>query len=67
LKQALVAEGLMAQKTVGKFVAQRRIFKGGRGSQNFAWVHAIKADILGENRPKADELAEGKATARMSQ
>jgi putative DNA primase/helicase len=54
LKQALVAEGLMAQKTVGKFVVQRRIFKGGKGSQNFAWVHAIKADILGENRPKAD-------------
>jgi putative DNA primase/helicase len=53
LKQALVAEGLMAQKTVGKFVVQRGIFKGGKGSQNFAWVHAIKADILGENRPKA--------------
>ena len=48
LKRALVAEGLMAQKTVGKFVVQRRLFKGGKGNQNFAWVHAIKGDILAE-------------------
>lgn len=53
LKHALVTEGLMAQKTLGKFVVQRRIFKGGKGSQNFAWVHALKAHILGEKRPKA--------------
>ena len=54
LKQALVTEGLMAQKTVGKFVVQVRIFRGGKGNRNYAWMHAIKADILGEKRPKAD-------------
>jgi putative DNA primase/helicase len=51
LKQALVAEGLMAQKTVGKFVVQVRIFRGGKGNQNYAWMYAIKAEILDGSRP----------------
>jgi len=58
LKQALVTEGLMAQKTVGKFVVQRRIYKGGKRNQNYAWVHAIKADILdgpGQDRSRHDQ------------
>jgi putative DNA primase/helicase len=54
LKQALVTEGLMAQKTLGKFVVQRRVFKGGKGSQNCAWVYAIKAEILAEQAAKGD-------------
>ena len=47
LKQELAEKGLMEKnKRQGKFVVQRRIFKGGKGGQNHAWVHAIKADIL---------------------
>jgi putative DNA primase/helicase len=44
LKHTLVNEGLMdhAKK---KFVVQRKIFVGGKGNKNYAWVHAIKADI----------------------
>ena len=52
LKQALVAEGLLIQKTIGKFVIQVRIFRGGKGNQNYAWVHAIKETFLLNKRPK---------------
>jgi hypothetical protein len=45
LKQVLASEGLLDHKKK-KFLVQRRIFRGGKGNQNFAWVHAIKADIL---------------------
>ena len=45
LKQTLVTEGLLAQKTKGKFVVQRKIFSGGKRNENYAWVHAFKADI----------------------
>jgi hypothetical protein len=54
LKQQLVTEGLLAQGKGGRFVVQRRVFKGGKGNQNSAWVHAVKRDILDERRPKAD-------------
>jgi hypothetical protein len=54
LKQGLVTEGLLAQKTIGKFVVQRRIFEAGKRNQNYAWVHAIKADILAEQAAKGD-------------
>jgi putative DNA primase/helicase len=40
LKQELASEGLLA-KTGEKFVVQRRIFDGGKGNQNFAWVNAF--------------------------
>jgi hypothetical protein len=54
LKQVLVTESVMGQKTPGKFVVQRSVFKDGKGNQNCAWVYAIKRDILGEKRTKAD-------------
>jgi putative DNA primase/helicase len=46
LKQTLVTEGLLAQKTKGKFVVQRKIFSGGKRNKNHAWVYAFKVDIL---------------------
>jgi hypothetical protein len=46
LKKRLTEEGLMAAGRKGRFVVQRSIFKGGKGSHNTAWVHAIKAKIL---------------------
>jgi putative DNA primase/helicase len=46
LKQMLANQGLLAQKMKGKFVIQRKVFAGGRGNKNYAWVHAFKADML---------------------
>jgi hypothetical protein len=45
LKQTLANDGLLA-RTKNKFVVQRCIYSGGKKNQNFAWVHAIKAEIL---------------------
>jgi hypothetical protein len=45
LKQALATEGLLDQKK-DKLVVQRKIFVGGKRNQNYAWVHAFKADLL---------------------
>jgi putative DNA primase/helicase len=40
LKQDLASEGLLDQ-TKNKLMVQRRIFDGGKGNQNFAWVNAF--------------------------
>jgi uncharacterized protein (DUF927 family) len=45
-KQTLAGEKLLEKSKDGKFVVQLRVFKGGKGRQNYARVHAIKADIL---------------------
>jgi hypothetical protein len=47
LKQQLVSEGLMCQ-TSNKTMVQRRIFDGGKGNKNFAWVHAFSPAICDE-------------------
>jgi putative DNA primase/helicase len=44
LKKRLSSEGLLAQGKK-RFLVQRPIFAGGKGNQNFAWIHAIKTDI----------------------
>jgi putative DNA primase/helicase len=46
LKRTLADEKLLEKSKDGKFVVQRRIFKRGKGRENHARVHAIKADIL---------------------
>jgi uncharacterized protein (DUF927 family) len=46
LKQMLADEKVLEKSKDGKFVVQRRVFKRGKGRENFAWVHAINADIL---------------------
>jgi uncharacterized protein (DUF927 family) len=46
LKRTLAEEKLLEKSKEGKFVVQRRVFKRGKGRQNYARVHAIKADIL---------------------
>jgi putative DNA primase/helicase len=53
VKQMLAKEGLLEQKKK-KFVVQRRIFVGGKGRDNYAWVHAIKADILKKDKSDND-------------
>jgi putative DNA primase/helicase len=55
LKHMLASEGLL-DRTKKKFVVQRRIFAGGKGRDNYAWVHAIKADIL--KKDKSNNLAD---------
>ncbi len=45
LKQQLIRDGLMMPGKKGRSVVQRTIFKGGKGSKNCAWVHAISAQI----------------------
>ena len=45
LKQSLIQEALMENQKQG-FVVQRRIFTGGTGTQNYAWVCAFKPMIL---------------------
>ena len=50
LKEELAAEGLLA-KTKNGFVVQRRIFKGGKGNKNYAWVHAFKAKFVKGDKP----------------
>ena len=47
LKHALAKEGLLAT-TKDRFVVQRRIFTGGDGNKNFAWVNAFNADLAKE-------------------
>ena len=47
LKRTLADEGLLA-KTKERLVVQRRIFKGGKRNQNYAWVHAFKAKLRQE-------------------
>jgi hypothetical protein len=47
LKETLAGEGLLVRKDK-RFVVQRPLFKGGKGRENYAWVHAIKADILNQ-------------------
>lgn len=47
VKHRLANEGLLDRpKNKNKFVVQRRIFRGGKGNKNYAWVHAIDAAIL---------------------
>jgi putative DNA primase/helicase len=50
LIQDLVVEGLMAKPTRGR-VVQRPIFRGGKGNENFGWVHAFRAKII-DPQPK---------------
>jgi putative DNA primase/helicase len=50
VKRTLADEKLLEKSKDGKFVVERRIFKGGKGRQKFARVHAIKADILAEKQ-----------------
>jgi hypothetical protein len=45
LKKHLLAEKLMAKPKQG-FVVQRRIFRGGKGNKNFAWVCAFSPAIV---------------------
>jgi putative DNA primase/helicase len=45
LKAHLLAEGLMAKPKQG-FVVQRKIFAGGKGNQNYAWVCAFKPTLV---------------------
>ena len=45
LKRRLFAENLMAKPKQG-FVVQRKIFRGGKGNQNFAWVCAFNPAIV---------------------
>ena len=46
LKEQLIKENLMAKPLKRGLVVQRRIFRGGKGSKNYRWVCAFKADIL---------------------
>jgi uncharacterized protein (DUF927 family) len=45
LKRRLIAQRFMAKPKQG-FVVQRKIFTGGKGNQNFAWVCAFKPAII---------------------
>ena len=44
LKRQLVADGLMAGASTGKFVVQRKIFPA-KGNKGHRWVHAFRAKI----------------------
>jgi len=46
LKRRLFTENLMAKPKQG-FVVQRKIFRGGKGNKNFAWVCAFNPAIVG--------------------
>ena len=46
LKRTLADEKLLDKSKDGKFVVQRPVFKCGKGRENYARVHAIRADIL---------------------
>jgi hypothetical protein len=46
LKRRLIAQSLMAEPKQG-FVVQRKIFRGGKGNKNFAWVCAFNPAIVG--------------------
>jgi len=46
LKRTLADEKLLDKSKDGKFVVQRPVFKRGKGRENYARVHAIKADIF---------------------
>jgi putative DNA primase/helicase len=61
LKRELASEGLLdqqkptgaqekGQKKEPKFVVQRRIFVGGKGTKNYRWVHAFSAKLREENK-----------------
>jgi putative DNA primase/helicase len=57
LKRSLADEGLLdstSQDGKQKYVVQRHVYTGGKGSQNSPWVHAIKAKI---RRKYAPDLA----------
>jgi putative DNA primase/helicase len=51
LKEHLLKQGLMAKPKKG-FVVQRRIFKGGKGSQPYAWVCAFNPAMISDWRPR---------------
>jgi hypothetical protein len=46
LKQHLLEQGILAPPKQGGFVVQRKIFTGGKGNQNYAWVCAFNSSIL---------------------
>jgi len=46
LKRRLLTESLMAKPKKEGFVVQRKIFRGGEGSKNFAWVCAFSPAII---------------------
>ena len=50
LKNTLMSENLMA-RSKGRLVVQRRLFDGGKGSQNHKWVYAFKAEIIRPAQP----------------
>jgi hypothetical protein len=50
LKRQLAGEGLLAKASNDRFVVDRPIFTGGRGKENWARVHAIKAAICREGK-----------------
>ena len=54
LKRKLANEGLLAT-TGNRFVVQRRIFKGGKKNQNYAWVHAFRTKIVNDLKCVPDE------------
>jgi uncharacterized protein (DUF927 family) len=41
LKRRLQNEGNLGKAKQGGFVVQRKIYSGGKGNENFAWVHAF--------------------------
>jgi putative DNA primase/helicase len=45
LKNHLMGEGLMAKPSEG-FVVQRKIFSGGKGNKNYAWVAAFNPSLI---------------------
>jgi putative DNA primase/helicase len=46
LKRQLQNGGNLAKAKQGGFVVQRKIYSGGKGNENFAWVYAFSPDLL---------------------
>jgi hypothetical protein len=48
LKRRLQDEGHLGKAKQGGFVVQRKIYAGGKGNENFAWVYAFSPALLEE-------------------
>lgn len=46
LKRRLQSEGNLLRPKQGGFVVQRKIYSGGKGNENFAWVYAFNPALL---------------------
>ncbi|RXH02196.1 DUF927 domain-containing protein [Bradyrhizobium vignae] len=46
LKRRLQNEGNLRRSKQGGFVVQRKIYSGGKGNENFAWVYAFSPAVL---------------------